>query len=542
MFRTIKKYIFVTGGVTSSLGKGITTAAIAAVLKSRGLSINIIKLDPYINIDPGTINPIQHGEIFVTEDGSETDLDLGHYERFTNLKMSNYNNFTAGSIYADVLYKERQGFYSGNTIQVVPHITNSIIERIINSGKKYNIVLVEIGGTVGDIESLPFLEAIRQISLKIGKQNTLFIHLTLLPYIKVISEIKTKPTQHSVKELLSIGIQPDILICRSDQLVTNTELSKIALFCNISRKSVFFIKDVNLIYKIPIILKLQKLDDFICKYFKLNCHEADISDWELILYQQNNYIKELNICLVGKYVECPDAYKSVCEALKHGGLKNKYKINIKFIDSEDIEIYGISLLENCNGILIPGGFGYRGIEGKILTVKYARENKIPYFGICLGMQVALIEFARNVIGMNNANSTEFISKCKYPIIKIISKYQNNKNKIKNNNIYFNKFMRLGNKYCYLKKNTLAYKIYGKSSILERHRHKYKFNNLFLKKFKSKGLYVSGWSKNYKLVEIIEYSKHPWFMGSQFHPEFSSTPRNCHPLFINFIKAAGDYKM
>ncbi|QCI24466.1 CTP synthase [Buchnera aphidicola (Muscaphis stroyani)] len=539
-----KNYIFITGGVVSSLGKGITAASLGAVLEARNLKITIIKLDPYINVDPGTISPIQHGEVFVTEDGAETDLDLGHYERFINTKMTCLNNFTTGSIYSQVLKKERRGDYLGSTIQVIPHITNEIKEKIILCSKNSNIIIVEIGGTVGDIESLPFLEAIRQMASDIGRKNVIYIHLTLVPYISTSREIKTKPTQHSVKELLSIGIQPDILICRSNRTVPNHERKKIALFCNVPVNAVISLKDVDSIYKIPKLLKHQKLDDYICKYFKLNVPKANLKEWEKVIYEEKNSHKSVIIGIVGKYVQLPDAYKSVIEALKHGGLKNKIKVHIQLINSQEIEYKNLKLLKHLNGILIPGGFGDRGIIGKLIAVKYARENNIPYFGICLGMQIAIIEFAQNVIGIKEANSTEFDPKCKYPVIDLISKLKDNlyqKLKQKNKNLSLGGTMRLGSQSCKLSKNSLSRKIYDKDVIIERHRHRYEVNTILLRKIEKFGFKVSGRSENNNVVEIIEISNHPWFIGCQFHPEFTSTPRYGHPLFTDFIKSAEKYQ-
>lgn len=539
-----KKYIFITGGVVSSLGKGIAAASLGAILKARKLKITIIKLDPYINVDPGTMSPTQHGEVFVTEDGAETDLDLGHYERFIHTKMTYLNNFTTGSIYSQVLQQERRGDYLGATIQVIPHITNAIKERIILCSKTNSIVIVEIGGTVGDIESLPFLEAIRQMAVDIGRKNVIYIHLTLVPYITTAGEIKTKPTQHSVKELLSIGIQPDILICRSEQTVPINERKKIALFCNVPVNAVISLKDVNSIYKIPKLLKNQKLDDYICKYFKLKVPEANLKEWEQVIYEENNSHDTIIIGIIGKYVKLPDAYKSVIEALKHAGLKNQIKVNIQLIDSQNIDLNNIKLLKNLDGILIPGGFGDRGIRGKLLSIKYARENNIPYFGICLGMQIAIIEFAQNVVGIKEANSTEFDPHCKYPIIDLIQDlnikiYKNNFNK--KDSINLGGTMRLGSQPCKLSVNSLSRKLYKKDTIIERHRHRYEVNSFLLKKIEISGLKVTGRSQTNDVVEIIEIPNHPWFLGCQFHPEFTSTPRDGHPLFIDFIKSAKKYK-
>ncbi|ANF17142.1 CTP synthetase [Buchnera aphidicola (Schlechtendalia chinensis)] len=533
-------YVFITGGVVSSLGKGITTASLAAILEARKLNVTIIKLDPYINIDPGTMSPIQHGEVFVTEDGAETDLDLGHYERFIRNKMTRKNNFTTGSIYAEVLKKERNGDYLGSTIQVIPHITNAIKNRILSCGRNKDIIFVEIGGTVGDIESLPFLEAIRQMAVDLGKRNTIYIHLTLVPYISVTGEIKTKPTQHSVKELLSIGIQPDILICRSKKTISISERKKIALFCNVSEKSVISLKDVKSIYTIPKLLSMQKVDNIICKHFKIFAPKANLSEWDQVVYNERNSKTEVTIGIVGKYVELPDSYKSVIEALKHAGLKNRVIIKIKLIDSRNVNILNLNAFELLHGILIPGGFGKNGINGKIISVQYAREKNIPFFGICLGMQIALIEFARNVVGLREANSTEFCPKCKYPVISLIQEQgkTSKRQKVKNN---FQGTMRLGSQICHLKKNSLCKKIYGTDIILERHRHRYEVNNYFLKKIEKHGLFVTGISENKALVEIIELSNHIWFLACQFHPEFTSTPRDGHPLFSSFIKAALKYK-
>ncbi|MXP56724.1 glutamine hydrolyzing CTP synthase [Pantoea sp. Mhis] len=537
------RYIFVTGGVVSSLGKGIATASLAAILEARGLKVTIIKLDPYINVDPGTMNPTQHGEVFVTDDGAETDLDLGHYERFIRTKMSRFNNFTTGRIYSEVLYKERRGDYLGATIQVIPHITNTIKEHIITGGNGYSIVLIEIGGTVGDIESLPFLEAIRQIAIDIGREHTMYVHLTLVPYITATGEIKTKPTQHSVKELLSIGIQPDILICRSVNLVPIHEREKIALFCNVPGKAVISLKDIDSIYKIPSLLKSQGLDDYICQRFNLDVPEANLSDWEQVIYEESNTDGEVTIGIVGKYVEFPDAYKSVIEALKHGGLKNRLTVNIRLIDSQHIEIQGIELLKDLDAILIPGGFGYRGVEGKILTVQYVRENRIPYLGICLGMQAALIEFARNVAGMEGANSTEFIPNCRYPVVALITEWRDEDGNINQRNTHtiFGASMRLGSQKCFLTPDSKVFRLYGSDVIIERHRHRYEINSCLLEPMEKLGLCITGFSHNKQLIEIIELPNHPWFIACQFHPEFTSTPRDGHPLFTSFIKAAQEYQ-
>ena len=532
-------YIFVTGGVVSSLGKGIAAASLAAILEARGLNVTIMKLDPYINVDPGTMSPTQHGEVFVTQDGAETDLDLGHYERFIRTKMTKRNNFTTGKIYSEVLRKERRGDYLGATIQVIPHITNEIKARVIDGAAGHDVAIVEVGGTVGDIESLPFLEALRQLAVQVGRERTIFMHLTLVPYIPTAGEVKTKPTQHSVKELLSIGIQPDVLICRSDRMIPPNERAKIALFCNVPERAVVSLKDVSSIYQIPALLKSQGLDDFICNRFHLTCPEADLSEWEQVLYQQANPTGEVTIGMVGKYTELPDAYKSVNEALKHAGLKNRLNVNIKYIDSQDVETKGVDILKGLDGILVPGGFGSRGVEGKILTAKYARENNIPYLGICLGMQVALIEFARNVAGMTQANSSEFDRTCPQPVVGLITEWQNaeGNTEVRSDESDLGGTMRLGAQKCHLIEGSLARQLYGAETIEERHRHRYEVNNVLLPQIEKAGLKVTGLSADKKLVEIIEVPNHPWFVACQFHPEFTSTPRDGHPLFEGFVKAA-----
>lgn len=536
-------YIFVTGGVVSSLGKGIAAASLAAILEARGLNVTIMKLDPYINVDPGTMSPTQHGEVFVTEDGAETDLDLGHYERFIRTKMTRRNNFTTGRVYSEVLRKERRGDYLGATIQVIPHITNEIKDRIIRGGEGHDVVLVEVGGTVGDIESLPFLEAIRQMAAEVGRERTLYLHLTLVPYLAAAGEVKTKPTQHSVKELLSIGIQPDVLICRSDRVIPANERAKIALFCNVPEKAVISLKDVDSIYKIPALLKSQGLDEYICNRFHIDAPEANLAEWEQVIYEEANPAGEVTIGMVGKYVELPDAYKSVIEALKHGGLKNRLTVNIKLIDSQDIETRGVELLKGLDAILVPGGFGERGVEGKILTAQYARENKIPYLGICLGMQVALIEFARNVANMADANSTEFKADCKFPVVALITEWRDEEGnlEVRSEESDLGGTMRVGGQPCHLVNGSLVREMYGSETIIERHRHRYEVNNLLLKRIEDAGLKIAGRSVDNKLVEIIENPNHPWFVACQFHPEFTSTPRDGHPLFAGFVKAAGKYQ-
>ncbi|WP_214000484.1 CTP synthase [Arsukibacterium sp.] len=533
------RYIFVTGGVVSSLGKGIAAASLAAILEARGLKVTILKLDPYINVDPGTMSPIQHGEVFVTEDGAETDLDLGHYERFIRTKMTKLNNFTQGRVYAEVLRKERRGDYLGATIQVIPHITNEIKNRVVRGAEGYDIAIVEIGGTVGDIESLPFLEAIRQLGTEVGRERTLFMHLTLVPYLGTAGEIKTKPTQHSVKELRSIGIQPDILVCRSDRAIPANERAKIALFTNVEEKAVISLKDVSSIYQIPALLKSQSLDDLVCRRFHIEAPEADLAEWEQVLYQESNPTGEITIGMVGKYVELPDAYKSVNEALGHAGLKNRVSVNIKYVDSQDVESKGVGILAGLDGILVPGGFGERGIEGKILAAQHAREQGVPYLGICLGMQVALIDYARNVAGMAGAHSTEFNKDTAYPVVGLITEWLDAAGSVetRSDKSDLGGTMRLGSQNCNLIDNTKAREIYGKAVIQERHRHRYEVNNNLRPKLEEAGLVVSGLSADNQLVEMIEIPSHPFFVAGQFHPEFNSTPRDGHPLFQAFVAAA-----
>ncbi|MBU1436187.1 MAG: CTP synthase [Gammaproteobacteria bacterium] len=537
------RYIFVTGGVVSSLGKGIAAASLAAILEARGLKVTILKLDPYINVDPGTMSPIQHGEVYVTEDGAETDLDLGHYERFIRTKMTKLNNFTQGKIYSEVLRRERRGDYLGATIQVIPHITNEIKARVVSGAEGYDIAIVEIGGTVGDIESLPFLEAIRQLGTEIGRERALFMHLTLVPYLGTAGEIKTKPTQHSVKELRSIGIQPDILICRSDRTIPSNEKAKIALFTNVEERAVISLKDVSSIYRIPALLKSQSLDDLVVRRFHLDCPQADLVEWEQVLYQESNPTGEVTIGMVGKYVELKDAYKSVNEALNHAGLKNRLTVNIKYIDSQDVETKGAAILGDLDGILVPGGFGERGVEGKILAAKYAREQQIPYLGICLGMQVALIEFARNVAGLKDAHSTEFNKNTPYPVVGLITEWLDSAGQVeqRSDDSDLGGTMRLGSQNCNLKANTKAREIYGADVISERHRHRYEVNNHLIPQLEEAGLVISGLSADNQLVEMIELPNHPWFVAGQFHPEFNSTPRDGHPLFQGFVAAAYKYQ-
>lgn len=534
------RYIFVTGGVVSSLGKGIAAASLAAILEARGLKVTMLKLDPYINVDPGTMSPIQHGEVFVTEDGAETDLDLGHYERFIRTKMTKRNNFTTGRIYSDILRRERKGEFLGATIQVIPHITNDIKRRVVEGAEGYDVAMVEIGGTVGDIESQPFLEAVRQLAVELGRERAMFMHLTLVPYLAASGEIKTKPTQHSVKELRSIGIFPDILVCRSEGSIPANERAKIALFCNVEERAVISMKDVDSIYKIPALLKSQSADEIVVKRFGIDAPEADLSEWEQVLYQEANPKGEITIGMVGKYIELPDAYKSVNEALKHAGLKNQVTVNIKYVDSQDVETKGVeSTLEGLDGILVPGGFGERGVEGKILAAQYARENKVPYLGICLGMQVALIEFARHVAGMEGAHSTEFAPESPYPVIGLINEWLDEAGQVetRSENSDLGGTMRLGSQLCHLVKGTKAADVYGAKTIYERHRHRYEVNNNYREQLEKAGLVFSGLSSDKKLVEMIEIKDHPWYVAGQFHPEFTSTPRDGHPLFGSFVAAS-----
>ena len=537
------RYIFVTGGVVSSLGKGIAAASLAAILEARGLKVTMLKLDPYINVDPGTMSPIQHGEVFVTEDGAETDLDLGHYERFIRTKMTKRNNFTTGRIYQDILARERKGEFLGATIQVIPHITNDIKRRVIEGAEGYDIAMVEIGGTVGDIESQPFLEAIRQLGVELGRERAMFMHLTLVPYIAAAGEIKTKPTQHSVKELRSIGIFPDILVCRSEKAIPANERAKISLFTNVEAKAVVSMRDVDSIYKVPALLKAQGTDELVVKRFGLDVPEADLSEWEQVLYQEANPKGEVVIGMVGKYIELPDAYKSVNEALKHAGLKNQITVRIQYVDSQNVENKGVEILKDLDAILIPGGFGERGVEGKILTAQYARENKIPFLGICLGMQVALIDFARNVAGLTDAHSTEFSSETSAPVVGLINEWLDEEGQVeyRHEDSDLGGTMRLGSQLCHLLPDTKVREVYGSDTIHERHRHRYEVNNNFRDQLSKAGLVFSGLSTDKTLVEVIELPDHPWFIAGQFHPEFNSTPRDGHPLFESFVAAAFEHQ-
>ena len=535
-------YIFVTGGVVSSLGKGIAAASLAAILEARGLSVTMLKLDPYINVDPGTMSPIQHGEVFVTDDGAETDLDLGHYERFIRTRMTKRNNFTTGRVYEEVLKRERRGDYLGATIQVIPHITNEIKRRVIAGAEGVDVAIVEVGGTVGDIESQPFIEAIRQLGVEVGRNRAMFMHLTLVPYLAASGEVKTKPTQHSVKELRSVGVQPDILVCRSEVPLPSNERQKIALFTNVNDKAVISLRDADSIYKIPAMLKAQGMDELVVERFGLECPEADLTEWEQVLYAESNPTGEVTIGMVGKYVELPDAYKSVNEALKHAGLKNRLTVKIKFVDSQDIESKGEQVLHGLDAILVPGGFGERGVEGKIAAAKYARENQVPYLGICLGMQVAIIEFARNVAGMENANSTEFDPETPFPVVGLITEWLDaaGTKESRTESSDLGGTMRLGSQLCHLVPDSKVHELYGSDEIYERHRHRYEVNNNLRDKIEAAGLKVTGLSTDKRLVEVIEYADHPWFIAGQFHPEFNSTPRDGHPLFEGFVKAAGEY--
>ena len=535
------RFIFVTGGVVSSLGKGIASASLGALIESRGLTVTILKLDPYINLDPGTMSPFQHGEVFVTEDGSETDLDLGHYERFLNSKMSKSNNFTTGQVYEEVLRKERKGDYLGGTVQVIPHITDEIKNRIIKGAGNSDLAIVEIGGTVGDIESQPFLEAIRQMKIDLQSHQTLFMHLTLLPFLKSAGETKTKPTQRSVKEMLSHGLQPDLLICRSDEPMESEERRKIALFTNVQENSVISMPDVDSIYKIPIELNHQNVDEIVLEKLKLNSkRKPNLSDWKKVIKEDLEPKESVKVSMVGKYTELADAYKSLNEALKHGGFKNNLKVDIDYVDSERLNSKNVhSMLKNSDAILVPGGFGERGIEGMISAVKYARTKSVPYLGICLGMQIAVIEFARNVAKLKLANSTEFDDKTNYPVVGLISEWLDLEGSIekRDSNSDLGGTMRLGAQECILDKNSLTSKLYKKLKIKERHRHRYEVNNNLIHKLTSNGLKVVGKSKDKMLVEVVELHDHPWFVGCQFHPEFTSDPRKGHPLFTGFIKAA-----
>jgi CTP synthase len=536
------RYIFITGGVVSSLGKGIASASLGAILEARGLKVTLMKLDPYINVDPGTMNPLQHGEVFVTEDGAETDLDLGHYERFVRITTKKANNFTTGRVYANVIRNERRGDYLGGTVQVIPHITDEIKRCIIAGADNVDVALIEIGGTVGDIESLPFLEAIRQMRVELGRHKAIFIHLTLIPYIKTAGEIKTKPTQHSVKELRSIGIQPDVLLCRCDRPLPDNARSKIALFTNVEQRAVIPLQDVDFVYQIPMELHRQGLDEIVVELLGIDAKPADLHEWERVVDAYKNPTAELTIGMVGKYVDLTESYKSLSEALIHAGIQTRTRVKIEYIDSEELEKIGAESLKKMDGIIVPGGFGKRGVEGKILAAQYARENNIPYLGICLGMQIALIEFARHKANMPDANSSEFDHNSPYPVVALVTDWTNEAGEVevRHENSDKGGTMRLGGQACYLVEGTLTQRLYAKNMIVERHRHRYEVNNSLLPAIEEAGLKVSGRSQD-NLVEMIELPDHPWFIGCQFHPEFTSTPRDGHPLFTGFIEAAKAYQ-
>ncbi|MCU0970776.1 MAG: CTP synthase [Gammaproteobacteria bacterium] len=535
----MSKFVFVTGGVVSSLGKGIASASLGALLEARGLKVTMVKLDPYINVDPGTMSPFQHGEVYVTDDGAETDLDLGHYERYIRSKMGRNNNFTTGRIYENVIRKERHGDYLGGTVQVIPHITDEIKRCIRLGAGGADVAMIEIGGTVGDIESLPFLEAIRQMGVELGRENVVFIHLTLVPYISTSGEIKTKPTQHSVKELRSIGIQPDILLCRASMSLPEAERKKIALFTNVPERAVISAVDADYIYRIPLLLHAQGLDQIVVEQLKLDAPAADLTEWEKVVREREHYDRVVDIAMVGKYVHLTEAYKSLSEALAHAGNRTATKVNIHYVDSERVEKEGVGLLDGMHAILVPGGFGERGIEGKIAAVRHARENGIPYLGICLGMQVAVIEFARNVARLAGAHSTEFDRGTAHPVIAMITEWLNADGTLQKRSDAsdLGGTMRLGGQECRLAAGTISRRVYGREVIRERHRHRYEFNNSFRQTLEDSGLKVAGTSIDGRLVEMIEIPFHPWFVACQFHPEFTSTPRDGHPLFEGFVRAA-----
>ncbi|MBP8099185.1 MAG: CTP synthase [Acinetobacter sp.] len=534
-------FIFVTGGVVSSLGKGISAASVAALLEARGLKVTMVKMDPYINVDPGTMSPFQHGEVFVTEDGAETDLDLGYYERFLRrAKMTKLNNFTSGRVYQDVLNKERRGDYLGGTVQVIPHITDNIKERVLRAGEGYDVAIVEIGGTVGDIESLPFMESVRQLMVELGHKRTMLMHLTLLPYIKSAAELKTKPTQHSVKELLSIGIQPDILICRTEYDVDADTTRKIALFTNVEARAVVVCKDARSIYQIPRTFYEQNVDDLICERFGYDLPEADLTDWDNVVEALLNPEYTVRVAMVGKYVELPDAYKSVNEALLHAGIKNRVKVQIDYVNAEELESQDVNeVLKDADAILVPGGFGERGTEGKMQAIKFARENGVPFLGICLGMQLAVIEYARNVAGIPDATSTEFNRSTKSPLIGLITEWLDERGEVQQRSVEsdLGGTMRLGAQKSELVEGTKTCEVYGSDEIIERHRHRYEMNNRYIPVLEEKGMKISGYSPIQRLVETVEIPQHPWFIAVQFHPEFTSSPRDGHPLFASFIDAA-----
>ncbi len=532
------RYIFVTGGVVSSLGKGIVTASLAAVLEARHLKVNVLKMDPYINVDPGTMSPFQHGEVFVTADGAETDQDLGYYERFSRVQMTRGNNFTTGSIYAEVIRRERRGDYLGGTVQVIPHVTDEIKRRIRLCGEGYDVVIVETGGTVGDIESQPFLEAIRQLRLEAGAGNTLLIHLTLVPHIRSAGEIKTKPTQHSVKELRSIGLQPDILACRSEVPLPRDARSKIGLFTNVEERAVISVYDVQTIYQVPALLHEQGMDEYVVQKLGLDCPAADLSEWEAVVQAELHPARSVRIAFVGKYLDLQDAYKSLTEAIKHAGIKTGTRIDIRFVDAEELERQGTECLDDVSAILVPGGFGQRGFEGKIMAAGYAREHGLPYLGICYGLHAAIIDFARNVAGLEGANSTEVDAHCAHPVIALVTEWTSQGGAVeqRDQGADLGGTMRLGEQPSFLEEGSRAAQMYGSTRVCERHRHRFEVNDNYLQRFKDAGLVISGLSED-GLVEMIELKDHPWFIACQFHPEFTSSPRDGHPLFKGFIEAA-----
>jgi CTP synthase len=538
----MSRFIFITGGVVSSLGKGIASASLAAILEARGIRVTLVKLDPYINVDPGTMNPFQHGEVFVTEDGAETDLDLGHYERFARVTMGKSNNFTAGQIYESVIRKERRGEYLGGTVQVIPHITDEIKACIHEADGDAEVTLVEIGGTVGDIESLPFLETIRQMRIELGERESLFIHLTLVPFLPAAGEIKTKPTQHSVKELRSIGIQPDILLCRCERPLPENERRKIALFTNVPERAVISAVDSDSIYKIPRVYHQQGLDDLVVNKLDLDAEDIDLSEWDAVVEGVEHPTQEVKIAMVGKYVDLTESYKSLSEALTHAGIHTKTRVDIRYVDSEDIEQNGTECLQGMDAILVPGGFGKRGIEGKILAARFARENRVPYLGICLGMQVAVIEYARHKAGLKDADSTEFNRDTPHPVIALITEWIGKGGVLeqRGEDSDLGGTMRLGAQKCRLRRESLSRSVYGDDIINERHRHRYEFNNTYMDPLQDAGLLIAGKTIDGSLVEVVEIPDHPWFIGCQFHPEFTSTPRDGHPLFRGFIEAANTY--
>ena len=534
------RYIFVTGGVVSSLGKGATAASLGAILEARGLAVTMLKLDPYINVDPGTMSPLQHGEVFVTADGTETDLDLGHYERFIRTRMSRNNNFTSGQVYESVIARERKGDYLGQTIQVIPHITNEIKSRIVAGALGSDIAIVEIGGTVGDIESQPFLEAVRQLRLEVGISNAMFVHLTLVPYIATAGEIKTKPTQHSVKELRSIGLQPDVLIVRSQHHeVPMSDREKIALFTNVETRSVIPMADLSSIYEMPIRLHQHGLDQIVIDRLRIDCKEADLSEWQRVLDAERNPTRDMKLVMVGKYMELHDAYKSLTEAIHHAGIHTGTRVDISYLDAETLMKEGDGCLSDADAILVPGGFGERGFEGKIMAARYARENRVPYLGICYGLHAAVIDFARNVAGLEGANTTEIDRLCSHPVIGLITEWttEDGNRVVRDEDSNLGGTMRMGEQECQLNCDSMTYEIYGKDSIHERHRHRYEVNDTYISKLEASGLRVAGRSRDQSLVEVIEIPDHPWFVACQFHPEFTSTPRDGHPLFMRFIEAA-----